>query len=170
MTGFHFLLLTISFLSVHMKYVQKLSKYSITVSSHILIFCWLCISIYLFININQLDALNVIISLFQASTCFEHICLSSGGQKLYYTVSGIITPIGGRPVHRLREFTVQYKHESYICGDANFFWRTVHIVSNVRDPGRNRHFHSHCPLPVTCFSLLSTVMLCVQVAIQKFKD
>ena len=23
--------------------------------------------------------------------------------KLYYTFSGIITPIGGRPVHRLRE-------------------------------------------------------------------
>jgi len=23
--------------------------------------------------------------------------------KLYYTVSGIITPIGGRPMHRLRE-------------------------------------------------------------------
>ena len=23
--------------------------------------------------------------------------------KLYYTVSGITTPIGGRPVHRLRE-------------------------------------------------------------------
>jgi len=22
---------------------------------------------------------------------------------LYYTVSGIITPVGGRPVHRLRE-------------------------------------------------------------------
>ena len=39
------------------------------------------------------------ISLFQASTCFEHTCSSSGGQKLYYTVSGIITPIGGRPVH-----------------------------------------------------------------------
>ena len=59
-----------------------------------LIFCWPCISIYLFININQLDALNFIISLFQASTCFEHICSSSGGQKLYYTVSGIITPVG----------------------------------------------------------------------------
>ena len=28
----------------------------------------------LFININQLDALNFIISLFQASTCFEHMC------------------------------------------------------------------------------------------------
>ena len=48
----------------------------------------------LFININQPDALNFIISLFQASTCFEHMCSSSGGQKLYYTTSGIITPIG----------------------------------------------------------------------------
>ena len=46
---------------------------------------------YLFLNINELDTLNFIISLFQASTCFEHMCLSSGGQKLYYTVSGIIT-------------------------------------------------------------------------------
>jgi len=45
----------------------------------------------LFLNINQLDALNFMISLFQASTCFEHMCLSSAGQKLYYTVSGIIT-------------------------------------------------------------------------------
>jgi len=31
-------------------------------------------------NINQLDTLNFIISLFQASTCFEHMCSSSGGQ------------------------------------------------------------------------------------------
>jgi hypothetical protein len=29
---------------------------------------------YLCININQLGALNFIISLFQASTCFEHMC------------------------------------------------------------------------------------------------
>ena len=36
---------------------------------------------YLFININQLDVLNFIISLFQASTCFEHMCSSSGGQN-----------------------------------------------------------------------------------------
>jgi len=35
------------------------------------------------------------------------ICSSSGGQKLYYTASGIITPIGGRPVHRLREESTQ---------------------------------------------------------------
>jgi len=47
----------------------------------------------LFLNIKQLDAINFIISLFQASTCFENMCSLSGGQKLYYTVSGIITPI-----------------------------------------------------------------------------
>ena len=31
------------------------------------------------------------------------MCSSAGGQKLYYTASGIITPVGGRTVHRLRE-------------------------------------------------------------------
>ena len=46
-----------------------------------LIFCWLCISIYLFLNINQLDALNFRISLLQACTCLEHMCSSSGGQN-----------------------------------------------------------------------------------------
>ena len=39
-------------------------------------------------------------SLFHASTCFEHHVLIVRRSKLYYTVSGIITPIGGRPVHR----------------------------------------------------------------------
>ena len=33
-------------------------------------------------------------SLFHASICFEHKCSSSGGQNC-----GIITPIGGCPVH-----------------------------------------------------------------------
>jgi len=27
--------------------------------------------------------------------------------KLYYTASGIVTPVGGRPVHRLREDSSQ---------------------------------------------------------------
>ena len=64
------------------------------------------INIYLFININQLDALNFIMNLFHASTCFEHMCSSSGGQNYIKQslvrgerTSGIITPIGGRPVH-----------------------------------------------------------------------
>ena len=54
--------------------------------------------------INQFDAQHFCftISLFHASTCFEHHVLIIRS-KLYYTASGIITPIGGRPVHRLRE-------------------------------------------------------------------
>ena len=43
------------------------------------------------------------IGLFHASTCFEHHVLIVRRSKLYYTASGIITLIGGRPVHRLRE-------------------------------------------------------------------
>jgi hypothetical protein len=39
-------------------------------------------------------------SLFQASTCFEHHVLIVRRSELYYTASGIITPVGGRPVHR----------------------------------------------------------------------
>ena len=36
-------------------------------------------------------------------TCFEHYVLIIRGSKLYYTSSGFITPVGDRPVHRLRE-------------------------------------------------------------------
>ena len=64
--------------------------------------CETAFSVYL--NINQLDTPNFIMSLFQVSTCFEHHVLIIRMSKLYYTVSGIITPIGGLPVHRLREF------------------------------------------------------------------
>ena len=34
------------------------------------------------------------------------IVLIISRSKLYYTASGVITPIGGRPVHRLRETVV----------------------------------------------------------------
>ena len=40
------------------------------------------------------------IRLFRACTCFEHHVLIVRRSKLYYTAFGIITPIGGRPVHR----------------------------------------------------------------------
>ena len=36
-------------------------------------------------------------SLFHASTCFEHHVLIVRGSKLYYTASGVITPVGVRP-------------------------------------------------------------------------
>jgi hypothetical protein len=36
---------------------------------------------HIYVNINELGALNIIMSLFHASTCFEHTCSSSGGQN-----------------------------------------------------------------------------------------
>ena len=53
---------------------------------------------YIYLNINQLEALNFIMSLFHTCTCFEHVLIVRRS-KLYYTASGIITPTGGRPVH-----------------------------------------------------------------------
>jgi len=42
-------------------------------------------------------------SLLYASTCFEHYVLIIRWSNLYYTAFGIIKPVGGRPLHRLRE-------------------------------------------------------------------
>ena len=42
-----------------------------------------------YLNINPLDALNFIMSLFHASTCFEHTCSSSGGQNC--TVQSLVS-------------------------------------------------------------------------------
>ena len=62
------------------------------------------LSIFILV-INELDAQNfcVTISLFHASTCFEHHVPIIRRSKLYYTASGINIPIGGCPVYRLRE-------------------------------------------------------------------
>jgi hypothetical protein len=47
------------------------------------------------------------------------MCSSSGGQKLYYTASGIITLVGGRSVHRLREDCAPDGHlQSVMIPDA----------------------------------------------------
>ena len=74
----------------------------------ILLFFYVLLTVYLslfILVINQLDAQNFCftISLFHTSTCFEHHVLIIRRSILYYTASGIITPIGGRPVHRLRQ-------------------------------------------------------------------
>ena len=39
--------------------------------------------------------------------------------ELYYTASGIITPIGGRPVHRLREDCARDGHDDASMITAN---------------------------------------------------
>jgi len=42
---------------------------------------------------------SFIISLLYAFTCFEHYVLIIRRSKLHYTASGIVTTVGGRPVH-----------------------------------------------------------------------
>ena len=41
---------------------------------------------------------------------FEHYVLIIRRSKLYYTASGIITPVGGRPVHSLLSTCAQDGH------------------------------------------------------------
>ena len=39
--------------------------------------------------------------------------------KLYYTAPGIITPVGGRPMHRLREYSQPvHRTATYRCDDT----------------------------------------------------
>ena len=72
--------------------------------SHTFFDVLLTVHLSIILAINQLNAKNLffIISLLYASTYFEHYVLIIRKSKLYYTASGIITPVGGRPVHRLR--------------------------------------------------------------------
>ena len=81
-----------------MKYVSDKSCRE-TQNTHFIWYFADSASQYIYLNINQLDALNFIMSLFHASTCFEHHVLIVRRSKLYYTASGIITPVGDRPVH-----------------------------------------------------------------------
>ena len=55
----------------------------------------------LFLNINQLDALNFFNMFNSGFYMFRAQVLIVRRAKLYYTISGIITRLGGRPVHRL---------------------------------------------------------------------
>ena len=47
-------------------------------------------SLYIYRNIQQIDALNFIMSLFHASTCFGHMCSSSVCQKC--TIPALVSP------------------------------------------------------------------------------
>ena len=85
--------------------------------------------------INQLDAQNFCftISLFHTSTCFEHHVLIIRRSQLYYTASGIITPIGGRLVHRLREELIikqNFCASSWLITKLNYV--QLYCFKNVR--------------------------------------
>ena len=61
-----------------------------------------CASQYIYLNIDQLDVLNKFYNEFISCLyMFRAHVLIVRRSKLYYTVSGIITSIGGRPVHNL---------------------------------------------------------------------
>ena len=76
-------------------HTQHIKYYIFIIPPTFLIFFFLYFadraSQYIYLNINQLDALNFIMSLFHASTCFEQHVLIVRRAKLYYTASGIIT-------------------------------------------------------------------------------
>ena len=76
---------------MHGATMKSINSIKIYIKTAVLIF--LCFadraSQYIYLNINQLDALNFIMSLFHASTCFEHMCLLSGGQ--YCTIQSLVS-------------------------------------------------------------------------------
>ena len=63
--------------------------------SHIKKYLFMTLKLIVILAINQLNAQNLffIISSLYASTCFKHYELIIRGSKLYYTASGIITPV-----------------------------------------------------------------------------
>jgi len=56
------------------------------------------------------------ISLFPASTCFEHHVLIVRRSKLYYTASGIITlkQVSGLKITNITKITTIYKYEHIV--------------------------------------------------------
>ena len=55
--------------------------------------------------------------------------------KLYYTVCGIITPIGGRPMHRLRESSLNH---------LVFRWMWNHVACRTSDEGKSCSTNQWC--------------------------
>ena len=78
------------------KWQYKNSFFEVLLTVHLSIFI---------LVINQLDAKNfcLTISLFHASTRFEHMCSSSGGQNCIIQPLVSSHSVGGRPVHKSRE-------------------------------------------------------------------
>ena len=97
--------------------------------------------ILFFLNINQLDALNFIISLFQASTCFEHHVLIVRRAKLYYTVSGIVTPITPKFYNKFISSLYMFRAHVLIVRRAKLYYTVSGIVTpiGVMIPDRNTY-------------------------------
>jgi len=87
-------------------WLSILSSFASLDMTNIFFDVFLAVHFSIFISvINQLDAQNFCftISLFRSLYMFRAHVLIIRRSKLHYTASGIITPIGGRLMHRLRE-------------------------------------------------------------------
>jgi len=57
---------------------------------------------------------------------FRALCAHHQGSKLYYTASGIATPVGGRPMHRLRADSVILRRtERHVI--KNLYWSSCQV-------------------------------------------
>jgi len=64
------------------------------------------------------------------STCFEHYVLIIRRSKFFYTASGIITPVDGRPVHRLKEDTLMWWYQMLYNTNLTSWW-CAHSARNM---------------------------------------
>jgi len=116
----------------------------------------LTVHLSIFISvINQLDAQHFYftISLFHATTCFEQYVLIIRRSKLHYAASGIITSIGGRLVHRLRDDETT----TYRCDDTRGcvmqFWSPddEHMCSKHVEAWNK----TYCKTKILCIKLVN---------------
>ena len=109
----HFDVLTTSLLKIHILCVNRVvmmrSHHLLAFVKLLFIFCWPCISIHLsYYKPTWCTKFNneYISCLYNVPSIFVLIVRRS---KLYFTASGIITLISGRPVHSLREDNEQWQ-------------------------------------------------------------
>jgi len=83
------------------------------------------------------------ISLLYACTCFEHYVLIIRMSKLYYTASGTITPVGGRPVHMLRrDWRYQMPYNTILTS----WWWTQQCSKHVEECNKSYYKTRICAL------------------------
>ena len=75
---------------------------------------------------------------------------------MYYTVSGIITPIGGRPVHRLREDLcikfVNFQDYTEMHGQRNIKPQNKFIIASNSKAYYLSTIREPCPFFLLCMS------------------
>ena len=127
----------------------------------------LTVHLSIILAINQLNAQNVffIISLLYACTCFEHYVLIIRRSKLYYTASGIITPVGGRPLHRLRADSAERiwlfssYHKDAQSNTNQKYRETIYFYKPLETEGALCLLYIHLCFNIYFYTLLDLIVL-----------